>query len=984
MSRMLVRYLLCLGVLLPGFAEAQQRTLTGRVVSETGEPVFNATVNVTGTTIGALTNEDGRFSVVVPSTANQLTVRRIGFRRQAVPLTAGQSAVTVTLVRDVLQLGDVVVTGQSTAVSRLNAANDVATVNADELVRAPAPTLESAMAGKIAGASIQQNSGAPGGGIQVQLRGVTTINASVDPLFVVDGVIVSNDAIASGANAVTAAAAGGNASNQDNPVNRIADLNPNDIERIEVLKGASASAIYGSKASNGVIIITTKRGSGGAPRFNITQRAGTYMLSNKIGSRKWDLPGVFAYFSPTTAADSSRYRTIFGTGETTDYEQLLFGERDLSYETNASVRGGTSGTRYFISALAKRDGGIMKGTEYTKQSLRANIGQSLGSRLTLDVNTNFVHSIARRGLTNNDNTGTSIYMVLPFTPSFLKLQPTGGNYPTHPFERSNPIQTRDLLRNDEGVYRFTGALSARYDLLSRERQSLTFNIGGGVDQFSQRNDIYSPNELIFEPQDGLPGTVVRGDAVNVNANVNAGLVHTWAPAARSLTMTTSAGVQRERRELSLNNVTARGLIPGQSGVNQGSNVDVNPARQLVRDFAVYAQEEVLAMQEKLLLTVGARADRSTNNGDVEQLHLFPKASASYRLAGVVPSVDELKLRLAWGQSGNPAVYGAKFTSLATGVYSDQNGVQVGTVAGNPNIKPERQTEIEGGADLAFWRNRGSLGVTLYDKTINDLILLRSLGPSSGFAQQFFQGGELQNRGVEVTTALSPVQGTDRSWVSRVTFSKNVSKITQLPIPTFRTGGFGVALGAFQIEQGKSATQIVGRRPKATGSGFDVVQLGDAAPDFQMGFSNEVTFGRMRLSGLVDWKRGGDVINLTEFLYDAAGNSPDFSTDTASAGQRRINRWAQGWTQEFIQDGSFVKLRELSLSYTLPQSITRLLQAPVRGARLELSGRNLATFSPYRGLDPEVSNFGNQAIARNIDVAPYPPSRSFFITLDVDF
>lgn len=963
-------------------AAAQQRTLTGRVTAETGEPVPSATVNVTGTTIGALTNDEGRFSIQAPSGAIQLTARRIGFRRTVISVAAGQNEANVVMARDVLQLGDVVITGQATAVSRLNAANDVATVNADELVRAPSQTLESAMAGKIAGANISQNSGAPGGGIQVQLRGVTTINANVDPLFVVDGVIVSNDAIASGANAVTAAAGGGNASNQDNPVNRIADLNPNDIDRIEVLKGASASAIYGSKASNGVIIITTKRGTGGAPRFNITQRVGTYDLANKIGSRKWDLPGVYAYFTPATAADTARYAALFGSGQQTDYEELLFGENGFSYETSANVRGGSGGTRYYVSGLAKRDAGIMKGTGYDKQALRANLNQAIGSRLTLDLSTNFVHSLAERGLTNNDNSGTSFYMVLPFTPSFTQLKPNGSVYPSHPFERSNPIQTRDLLTNKEAVYRFIGAANARYSLLSSERQSLAMTLQGGVDQFSQRNDIYSPNELIFEPQDGLPGTSVRGDAVNVSSNFNAGLVHMWTAASRALSATTSAGMQRERRELSLNNVTSRGLIPGQAGVNQGSNVDVNPLKQLVRDFAVYAQEEILALDEKMLLTAGVRADRSTNNGDVQKFHYFPKASASYRFIGL-PATDELKLRLAWGQSGNPAVYGAKFTSLATSVYSDQTGVQVGIVAGNPDIKPERQTELEGGVDVAFWRNRGSVGFTLYDKSITDLILLRSLGPSSGFTQQFFQGGGLQNRGVEVTAALSPILNATNSWVSRLTFSRNRSKITDLPIPTFNTGGFGVALGAFQIEEGKSATQIVGRRPNSTG-GIDVVPLGDAAPDFQVGFGNEFTWNRFRLSGLVDWKKGGDIINLTEFLYDAAGNSPDYSTDANSPGQRRITRWGQGWTEEFIQDGSFVKIRELAVSYQLPQSLTRLFQTPVRGARIEFSGRNLFTFTSYRGLDPEVSNFGNQAIARNIDVAPYPPSRSFFITLDVEF
>ncbi|HEX2779355.1 MAG TPA: TonB-dependent receptor plug domain-containing protein, partial [Gemmatimonadaceae bacterium] len=564
-------------LVLAATAGAQQRRITGRVAaSGTNEPLVAVSILVAGTTLGTRTNDAGEFSLVAPDAEVQLVARRIGFKQQTLRVPRDQAQVTFSLDRDVLMLEEQVVTGENTTVARRNAANDIATVSSTELTRAPTPTIENALAGKIAGASVSQNSGAPGGGIQVQLRGVTTINGSPDPLYIVDGVIVSNDAIASGANAITAAAAGGNASNQDNPVNRIADFNPSDIERIEVLKGASASAIYGSKASNGVIIITTKRGSSGAPRFNLVQRVGTQEISNEIGSRHWTLPGVYDYFGPKTPADTARYRALYGSGATTDYEKLLFGQRDPSYETNLSARGGSEATRYFVSGLLKRDAGIMRGTGYDKQSLRANLSQTFSRRMTLDVNTNFVHSNAQRGLSNNDNSGTSYYMVLPFTPSFVNLRPVNGEYPANPFERSNPIQTRDLLQNTENVYRFTAAANARYSVFSRDRQSLTLSLNGGIDQFSQRNDIFSPNELLFEPQDGLPGTVVRGSTGNVNSNLNASLVHTFSPVGMALTATTSAGVQRERRDLDGASILTRGLIPGQSGVDQGSSVTVTP------------------------------------------------------------------------------------------------------------------------------------------------------------------------------------------------------------------------------------------------------------------------------------------------------------------------------------------------------------------------------------------------------------------------
>jgi TonB-linked SusC/RagA family outer membrane protein len=967
-------------------AEAQQRRVAGRVTGTSGEPLAAATVSIVGTRTGTMTGDDGRYTITVPDGAVQLLVRRLGYRPQTVQVAATQETADAALERDVLQLAEQVITGQATSVARQNAANDIPTVTAEELTRAPTPTLENAIQGKIAGAFVEQNSGAPGGGIQVQLRGVTTINAGTGPLYVVDGVIVSNEAIASNANAITAAQAGGNRTTQDNPVNRIADLNPNDIERLEVLKGASASAIYGSKASNGVIIITTKRGSSGSPQFTLTQRVGTFDASNKIGSRTWTLDDVYAYFRPSTAADTATRRAQFGTGVTTDWEEELFGENDLSYETSLGVRGGTAATRYFLSGLVKRDAGIMSGTGYDKQSLRANLSQTFGSRFTTDLSTFFVHSLTKRGLSNNDNSGTSYYMVLPFTPSFVNLRPAGGTYPANPFERSNPVQTRDLFQNGENVYRFTGSIVSRYDLLQRERQSLSLNLTGGVDQFGQRNDIYSPNELLFEPQDGLPGTIVQGNAGVVNANVTLSAVHSYSPRSGMFSATTSAGVQRDHRELNRTSIITRGLIPGQSAINQGSSIALEPDRQKVSDFAVYGQEEILALDERLLFTVGLRADRSTNNGDIDEFHFFPKASASYRFPGF-SVVDELKLRTAYGQSGNPAIYGAKFSSLATAVYDEQTGVQIGLIAGDPTIRPERQTELEVGTDIALLGGRGSLTVTGYQKQIADLILLRNVGPSSGFFQQYFNGAELRNRGIEISAAATPIQSPDATWIARVLFARNVSEITKLPVPAFETGGFGTSLGAFRIEEGKSATQIVGLRnlgiPNTAGDGDSIIvaKLGDAAPDFQMAFSSEFNWRQWRLAGLLDWKKGGDVINLTEFLYDAAANSPDYAT----AGAQRQARWGAGHTAEYIQDASYVKVREISLSYEVPQALaTRAFGRSARYVRLELSGRNLLTFTDYRGLDPEVSNFGNQAIARNIDVAPYPPSRSFFFTIDVGF
>ena len=248
-----------------------------------------------------------------------------------------------------------------------------------------------------------------------------------------------------------------------------------------------------------------------------------------------------------------------------------------------------------------------------------------------------------------------------------------------------------------------------------------------------------------------------------------------------------------------------------------------------------------------------------------------------------------------------------------------------------------------------------------------------MAPSTGYQTRIFNGGKLRNRGIEAALGVSPVRRPDVTWVVRSTFYLNRSEITELPVPAFNTGGFGLSLGAFRIEKGKSATQIVGLTSKTTQG-----VVGDANPNFQMSLSSDLDYKRFSLGFLWDWKQGGDIVNLTQLLYDAAGNSADQAPD----GNNRISSWSGGHTSVYVQDGSYLKLREVTLAYNLPPDLSQ--HFGMRTARLSVSGRNLLRFTPYKGLDPEVSNFANQAIVRNIDVAPFPPSRSFFFSIDVGF
>ena len=446
-------------------AAAQQRQISGTVTAEGGEPLAGARVAITGTSLGVSTGANGRYEISVPAGAARLTVTRIGYVTREVTVPEGQSTFNVQLQTAAVSLEAMVVTGQATTVARRNLANAVASVSGADVNRAPAQTTDQALAGKIPGAVVSANSGAPGGGIQVDLRGVSSINASADPLWVIDGVVMSNLAIPSGQNVITDAVGGNGASNQDNATNRIADLNPEDIESIEVLKGASAAAIYGSKASNGVIIVTTRRGREGAPRFNVSQRVGYHELANTLGSRRFTLAEAVDQYGASVTS-------VYGDGTHYDHERQLAGNRDLGRETSVSVSGGAGQTRYYASGMVLDEPGIIGNTGFEKQSMRINLDQGLGRGVDLSLNTNLLHSRARRGLTNNDNRSVSYYVALSGTPAFVDLRRQGEIFPDNPFGPSNPLQTAALLDNTEDVWRFIGSGTARVPLFQGDQQSL--------------------------------------------------------------------------------------------------------------------------------------------------------------------------------------------------------------------------------------------------------------------------------------------------------------------------------------------------------------------------------------------------------------------------------------------------------------------------------------------------------------------------------
>jgi len=778
---------LLLLVLVSASAFAQTRRISGRVTVEvSGEPVAAASVNLVGTSVGTYTDDQGRFSLNVPDGPATLRIRRIGYTQQTIAVPAGATEANAALARDVLQLETQVVTGTATTVSSVNAANAVTVVSGEKLNRVPAQTIDYALQGKIPGAIITQNSGAPGGGVQVQLRGVSTINASFLPLYVIDGVIIDNSSISNGINAVTQAAGGNFGSSQDQRVNRTADINPNDIESIQVLKGPSASSIYGSRGTNGVIIITTKQGQAGKTSLDVIQRFGTARISNKIGIR--------CFSSAQEVADAGAYlggagfdSTGFGaaTNKCHDYEQELYGEHPFNYQTIGSVRGATTGgTNYFVSGLVQHDGGLQLNDNYNKQSLRVNLGQKVGSRLNLRANTELIHSLTERGISGNDNTGVNPYTTFSQVPSFHDFQKQAdGTYPRGlaVTNFNNPMQNTELIKTPEDVFRLLGSGLLSYSLISHDRQTLDFTASGGLDAYNDHARVISPATAYVEQVNANPGTLVNNNANIFTGNIGANFTHRLI--RDMFTATTSAGIGQVRRNVDIIGNTGRGVFPGVTNVASATQIFTTESQDIVKSQSIFGQEEFLTMGERLLLTAGVNGERTSNNGDPKKYYAYPKFSASYRVPVPVAKVDELKVRLAYGRAGNQPLTG-KFTLLTNLIDEGTTGFRASTILGSANIKPETASETEGGFDLTLFGARARFSATQFRKKIDNLLITAALAPSTGFSTQTINGGQLVTHGTELELEMTPIRTDNFSWVSGTTYSSNKGKVTRLPVPGF--------------------------------------------------------------------------------------------------------------------------------------------------------------------------------------------------------
>ena len=991
--------LLALSLLAVGTVSAQQFSLNGKVTdSGTGEPLAGVNVIVKGTTIGVITDIDGNYNLTIPGTEGVIVASFIGYLTKELPVNSTTGTLNIDMVEDVTNLEEVVVTGLASSVKRSNLANAVSTVSADELLGTTDPqTLDNALYGKLNGVNINANGGAPGGGISVQLRGISTLGAgSSQPLYIVDGVYVDNSTIRTGRTQVSGASSGQNATTQDNAANRIADLNPEDIESIEVLKGSSAAAIYGTRANAGVIIITTKKGKAGKTKVSLRQDLGIARALNLQGFDDWNPDKITAFFGTGERAEAElqAYLQAVAEGRITNWEEEFYGETPLLSNTQVSVSGGNEKTTFYVSGGLRTEDGILKNTGFDRYSIRANIDHKFSKKLDMSLNSNYIRSSTQRGFTGNqNNTGGSIGYNIAYLPSYADIFPDAqGNYPNNPYFNDNPLAIRDLGVNDSNVDRFIVSSAINLNLLQTDNSLLKFTAQGGIDYISANSLVYFPEILQHQQALANPGDVMWGRNDNLNTNWQAFLI--FNTNVGKTNFNTQVGTVRLHQSVENLLTRGRGLSGGQTNLRWATVQSIQGQfDQTVTDVGIVAQEEI-NWDDKIIGTVGVRFDRSTLNRDQDKFYAFPKASVAANIANfdfwTVNNVNQLKLRAAYGETGGLPNFGNTFESLTPQLIGGSLGGQVSVRGVDPNLEPETASELEFGLDASFFGNLISLEATYYIKEVNDLILDQVPAESTGIQAIATNAADLENRGIELALSGSPVRTNNVNWFSKVLYWKNRAEITRLNIPPFTTGGFGPTLGTYLIAEGLSPTTIVGTPGDADIPGGFTMH-GDRLADFQMTFLNQITlYKNWELSFLFHWKQGGDNINLSAFLWDDGGTTPNWNGDDDGDGIPNGEDRQREWISDnnagvYIQDASYVKLREIGLYYTLPQNLTtRLFNGLVERVKLGFSGNNLFLWTDYESYDPEVSNFGSQPIASNIEVTPYPTSRRMFFHLNIDF
>ncbi|MFV1883115.1 MAG: SusC/RagA family TonB-linked outer membrane protein [Balneola sp.] len=994
-------------------AFAQNRVVSGVIIdADTQEPIPSVTVLLQGTAKGVASDVDGRYELTLTQEELNngiLIFSSIGYIARNIPIN-GNTTINVELSLDIALLDDVVVVGYGSQIKEKVTGN-ISTIKASEFETVPVNSFEQAIQGRASGVFIQTNNGKLGQGIQVRVRGSSSLNGSNQPLYIVDGIPVTTDDFSRNAA-------------QTNP---LADLNPADIASIDILKDASAAAIYGSRGSNGVVLITTKSGGAGQTQIDVNYAIATSEPTNKReflnGPEYLELiteAYINSPFNTTGTIDGliggrtleARFDVAipgWDEGNDTNFQDLAFQE-NTSQKFDISASGGDAKTRFFISGQVDDQEGIVIDNAFQRLSGRLNLDHSASEKLDIGLNLSLARTVNDRLSTDNAFSTPLQLVALPPVQRAFNDDGTPSNATVY----DNGLLYRDGATFETTVFRSLARAYAAYNVIPE----LTLRAEFGVDVLNQNEERWF-GSTVSQFTGFANGTADNRFVRSVNWTSQA--FAQYQPAiGEDHELDLTVGMSAQEQTTDITSVTGTDF-PNDlfRQVASTANITFGTATTTVWSLVGYFARANYAFDGKYLLSVSGRVDGSSRFGADNQYGFFPAASAGWIISNEsfmedIDQISFLKAKASFGLTGNTPTldFGSRFL-FGAGSYSGASALTPNQVP-NPDLKWETTQQFNIGLEFGLFSDRITAEVDYYQKKTEDLLLNVNIPGTTGFLTQLQNVGELENKGFEFLVTTVNTTG-DLNWTTTLNFGKNDNEITNLDGQVV-TGTFvsqareGEPIGVFfareyagvnpdngdalyWVNSADGIDHSTGTTNNANNA--NPVAIGNPNPDFQGGITNNLSYKGFDLSVFFQFVYGNDIYNGAGRFMSTSGDFYDNQT------RDQLNRWQNpgdvtdvpqarlfgsngtAHSSRYLEDGSYLRLKTLTLGYNLPANV--LSNIGLRTARVYFTGLNLLTFTDYSGWDPEVNtDFSASNVTLGSDFYAAPQAKTYTVGINIGF
>ena len=1006
---------------------AQERLVTGTVTSvEDGMPLPGVNVIIKGTNTGTITNIDGEYSIEVPDTAT-LVFSSVGFRTTEVAV-GNQEVVDVTMETDLQSLDEVVVTSFGIEQEKKSLGYAVQEINAEDLTQTHNPNIVSALQGQAAGVQTTNSGGAPGQSARIIIRGINSIDPASDnqPLFVIDGVPVDNSTVES-------------AGTPRGLSNRAADLNPNNIESLNVLKGAAATALYGVRAANGAIIITTKKGKAGEVRINLDSSIGFEEVNQFPEIQDvygQGFSGVYDpdSFWPNWGPSMEEINQIDPSVEMHDIWRDAM-ETGVQFDNNLSISGGSEKATFFASIGNLDHEGIIPFSDWGRTSAKLSGEVKLSDKFKFSGNVGYTVSGGNRVPHDRFMERMVYWAPNHDVRDYINEDGTMVSVGTN----TNPIYDARFSTYEDEVNRTLGNLRFTYSPF--EWMDVTYLIG--TDYYSDKRTEITPGPKGIDGEAPLDSegfiSETRISSRDINSNLFLTFKKDW-----SEKFGTTLRVGNDVFERDYESVSTTGedfVIPDFYDLSYTSRVSTSQDKRKRRLVGLYG-DLMLSYDEMLFVNVTARNDWTSTLPIGNNSFFYPSVNLGFVFTEAIEPTDFLsfgKLRASWAQVGkdtDPYLIGQTYSSVGVPLAGQVRFTRFSQY-GDPNLKPEETTAIEFGTDLRFFQNRLGLDFTWYKSNSKDQILRVPVSDATGYSVFVTNAGEIENSGVEFILRGTPVETEDFSWDVSLNVSNNQNEVVSIregieEIVVGSQFGYAGASVTMKLIEGEAYGNLFGRSYERYGAdpnsiflqeglpiviganGFPEINtsqlvLGNATPDWIGGLKNDFRYKGFDLSFLIDFRTGVEQYNQYDNFFSAFGiaeytldrndtrvfdgvladGSPNtqevwlgqgVGPDGRDYGAGFYRNTYRGVSENFVQDASFIKLRNITLGYNFQESL--LEQTFLRSARVSVAANNIILYTPWDGFDPESFSAGAGGNAVGFTGLGYPGVQSVFFSINL--